>query len=323
MIRLTFGDIATDTFYQRFHPAENRLSQIEEAILKTVAYADVFNYPLKTDEIHRYLIEHPAELGEVGQALEAGRLTPHYLERIGDYYLLSGREQVVATRIRRAGFARGLWTHAKLYGRLIAQLPYVRFVAVTGSLVMDNVERRPDIDYLVVAEPGRVWLCRAGIIALVRWASLRKITLCPNYILSTSALALTQKNLYTAHELTQMIPLAGLDIYQKLRESNLWTDDYLPNARGQPSSVVIRDHQSRSWHRRTAEWLLGSKPGDWLENWEMQRKIAKLQRQHPDQRESDFCPQWCKGHFENHGQKAIAAYKNRLSRLAESGKGGR
>jgi hypothetical protein len=161
--------------HSHFNIGEERLSQIEEAILKTVAYADVFDYPLKTNEIHRYLIEYPAEKNEVRDALEGGRLIPNYLERKGNYYLLRGREKVVASRFRRAEFARELWPKAERYGQMIARMPFVRTVAVTGSLVMDNVENRADIDYLLIAEPGRVWVCRAGIIALVRWASLRKI----------------------------------------------------------------------------------------------------------------------------------------------------
>lgn len=306
----------------QFRIGENRLSTLEQAILKTVAYADVFEYPLKTDEIHRYLIEYPAEISQVREALASGRLTQEYLEREGDYFLLRGREEVIATRSRRAGYARKLWPQAEHYGRMIARLPFVRMVTVTGSLVMNNVESRPDIDYLVATEPGRVWVCRAGIIALVRWASLSNVILCPNYILSTSSLAIPQQNLYTAHELAQMIPLAGMDVYNRLRELNSWTENYLPNAKGKPRSNMPASDSPRSWFCRAAERLTGSGPGDWLENWEMQRKIAKLQRMHPHQAESDFSPEWCKGHFENHGQKTILAYKSRLKKLADSGNHG-
>jgi hypothetical protein len=305
-----------------FNVEEDKLSHIEGAILKTVAYADVFDYPLKANEIHRYLIEYPAERGEVMDALKGRRLVPDYIERQGDYYLLRGRERVLAARSRRAGFAKTLWPIAEHYGQVIARLPFVRMVAVTGSLAMNNVEDRPDIDYLVVAQPGRVWVCRAGIVLLVRWVSFIGVILCPNYILSARSMGLLQQNLYTAHELAQMIPVAGNDVYNQLRESNSWTEHYLPNAWGWPGSASPTRDQPQSRLSRAAERFLGSGPGDWLENWEMQRKIAKLQRQHPQQAESDFCPEWCKGHFENHGQKAMAAYKSRLNSLANPGNHG-
>ena len=58
----------------------------------------------------------------------------------------------------------------------------------------------------------------------------RAITLCPNYFLAESALRLSTQNLYTAHELTQMVPLFGLPVYQAMRRLNTWTDRFLPNA---------------------------------------------------------------------------------------------
>src|SRR5450759_3728460 len=75
---------------------------IERAIVKAVAYADVFDYPLTVDEIHRYLIGVPAGRGAVRTALRTAPLVPDVLSRSGRYFTLAGRESAVDTRRSRA-----------------------------------------------------------------------------------------------------------------------------------------------------------------------------------------------------------------------------
>jgi hypothetical protein len=42
------------------------------------------------------------------------------------------------------------------------------------------------------------------------------------------------KTLYSAHEIAQMVPLFGLDVYHLLRKQNDWMLSFLPNAQGMP-----------------------------------------------------------------------------------------
>jgi predicted nucleotidyltransferase len=55
---------------------------------------------------------------------------------------------------------------------MVQWLPFVRMVAVTGALAKDNVGQRVDIDLLIVAAPGRIWVCRRFLILAVRVARL-------------------------------------------------------------------------------------------------------------------------------------------------------
>ena len=116
---------------------------------------------------------------------------------------------------------------------------------------MDNVEPNADIDYLIITEPDRLWLCRALVIVLVRLAALRGDVLCPNYFLSERALVFSERNLFTAHELVQMAPIAGLAIYARIRQLNTWTADFLPNA-GESSRRARDSRPYGDWSRLLA-----------------------------------------------------------------------
>jgi hypothetical protein len=286
---------------------------LNQAILQTVAYADVFDYPLTADEIHRYLIGAPTSRGTLRGVLGNGQLVPNLLSHSGRYFTLAGRESVIETRKGRATVSADLWRKAVHYGRIIGDLPFVRMVAVTGALAMDNVADG-DVDYLIVTEPERLWVCRALVVGIVKVAARRGVTLCPNYFLSERALVLEERNLFTAHEVTQMVPLTGLQTYERLRQLNRWTDSFLPNASGPPRRIApAHPHWRRA--RSVAEATLRSPVGARIERWEMARKVRKLGAQSVDHAEAAFDVDWCKGHFDDHGQYTLDRFAQRMGAL--------
>lgn len=288
-------------------PPPVSLAPLEAAVWRTIAYADMFDYPLVLAEIHRYLEGMAATLAEVEGVLHGRVLAPH-LTHHSPFYLLAGREKIVPIRQQRAAQSQLLWQAAVRYGRWIASLPFVRMVAVTGSLAVNNVDERGDIDYLVVTEHGRVWLGRAFIIALVRLAARHGHALCPNYLLAETALVFPDQNLYTAHELLQMVPLYGLPVYQQIRHKNEWVAQFMPNAANAPTCP----NPLPTPYRRTQKVLelpWRTPAGQWLDEWEMRRKIRKFSRHTESTHEADFHKDWCKGHFDAHKQRVLTAYQ--------------
>ena len=280
-------------------------SQLDKAIWRTVEYMDLFDYPVTAVEIHRYLDSLSATLPEVEIALSHA----NYLVRTENYYHLPGRRLTVDMRSERTAVAQQLWPHAKRYGRYLAQLPFVRMIAVTGSLAMNNTPHEADVDYLIVTGNGRLWLCRAFIIAVVRLAARQHINLCPNYLITERALRFPDENLYAAHEVTQMIPLAGLPTYEQIRQENQWTARYLPNANGSPQSFASQTNPQH-WQKIT-ELPFKTPLGQWLEKWEMQRKVQKFHREFQPNLETSFSADWCKGHFTDHNRQTMTAYQQR------------
>jgi hypothetical protein len=288
------------------------ISTLETAIQYTVAYADIFDYPLTAQDVHRYLIGRSAALAEVQAALDGIRTLAH----VDGHVTLPERESIVAMRRRRAEAAARMWSRALRYGSAIASLPFVRMVAVSGALAVDNVEDGDDIDYLIVTQPRRLWLSRALIIQLVvRMAGCSGDQVCPNYLLSDRALVFRERNLFTAHELAQMVPLAGIDVYARMRRLNAWSSTFLPNADSQPPSRGTLP-PVRSSHSSLAGLALRTPVGTALDWCEMRRKVRRFSRQAAAQRaEVAFSADQCKGHFESHAELVRSAFDKRLRLL--------
>jgi len=256
-----------------------------------------------------------ASLEEVTQALADETL----FARVGEYYTLRGREGIVEARKQRAEIAKRLWPKAVRYGRIIASLPFVWMVAVTGSLAMNNTAEDKDVDYMIVTAPNRLWTCRALSLLVARFAKLEGVKLCPNYLVTTNALELKERSLYVAHELAQMVPLSGLEIYDEICHLNDWVNDYLPNASRAPMlPQVMKPEQNHSVIQRMLEVFFRLPFTNWLEAWEMKRKIARLTREQSSSFESYFSADVCKGHIDRHGENVVTALAVRVGRVSAS-----
>lgn len=290
------------------------VGSVPEAILRAVVYADLFDYPLTDEEVHRYLPGHRIALAAVQEEMASNRQLSERLSCSPPYWFLAGRNHLVELRKEREAYARDLWPLAWRHARSMAAMPFVRLVALTGSLTMNNViSARDDVDFLIVAQRGRVWLARGLVILIVRLAQRAGIELCPNYVLAEHTLELGEPSFFTAHELAQIVPLFGGSTYQKLLDHNHWMTDFLPNAAPRPE--VAREISPPARRRQQGlEWLLAGRLGDALEQWERQRKIPRL-RLIAEQRGSAnavYTPDLCKGHVNDHASDVRQRYAAHL-----------
>ena len=281
---------------------------LERMVLETLAYSDVFDYPLTAEEVHRAL-PHPATLQDVTASLEG---LGEHVTAAGPYFALAGRAELVATRERRGAASRALVRRADAYGRVIAALPFVRMVGLTGSLAVDNAEAGDDVDYLVVTAPGRVWLARAMTMLVVRFAALRGLMLCPNYILAESALVLPQRDLYTARELLQTRPIAGEAVFDRMLRENAWCRGLLPNWEVLSSRASPRP---AGFIKRIGEKLLGGRLGNAIERRLLRRKAREFAAQAAGNSETEFDERVCKGHFDGHRARLESELARRLAGL--------
>ena len=186
------------------------LPELENAILATITYRDLFDYPVTFPEIHRYLHGIRCDQGEVRRALQGSEFVNEYLATDGEYFALNDREALFDLRRKREAYAEQLWSKALAHGAVLASLPFVRMVAVTGSLAVNNPGHDADTDFMLVTDAGRVWSVRlmAKVLQLLNGV-FASGELCVNHLVSTRALELDNPSLYVAQELTQQLWFGG------------------------------------------------------------------------------------------------------------------
>jgi hypothetical protein len=289
------------------------IGDLEHAILKALAYSDIFEHPLRLKELHRYLPMR-ADVRQLPLVLESMR------GQVGgkdDFYFLTGREEIVGIRKQREANSQKLMPRALAYGRILGSLPFVRMAALTGSLAVMNISKNADFDYMLVTVPGRVWMARAFAVLFNRFVRVLGHTLCPNLIVSENALEWPLHDLYSARELCQMIPITGMDVYQRLMAENQWVGDFLPNAFLESNSLLLEDlRKQASAFQSFLELPLRGEFGDRFEQWEMNRKITRFSKQEGFGTETVFNADVCQGNFHHHRKWTREVFEEKLNVIA-------
>lgn len=299
-------------------PSPDSVPSLSRAIMRTLLYGDVFGVPLTVDEIRRYLERIPASREDIVRALRQDQWLRSRVTWDPPFVALSGCDEALSLRRSREKASEQLMPKAEKFARWLASAPFVRMVALTGSLAVGNLrDGDDDIDFLLVTSPNRLWLARFFAVMLVHAARLDGVTLCPNYLLASDALAQEEHSLFTARELSQMLPLYGTSIYGLLLNENGWAQTLLPNGFHENGSLA--EDNLPAWIaglKSLAERLMSGRVGDVLERAEMRRKIRRLSdaasKSHTQS--ARFSQHICKGHLGDYGTHIQQAYVERLER---------
>lgn len=209
---------------------------MEKAILRTLCYHDIFDYPLTLKEIHSFLIGKKASFEKLKSAINH---QPSIIS-CGGFYFLKCRQEIVKLRKKREKYSREKLLLAKKVARFLRWVPTIKMVAVTGALAVNNAKEDDDIDFLIITSKNRLWLTRIQAVLLIELLASRpqlekgrlKDTICLNIFLDENHLRMPKEkqNLFVAHEIVQMKPLWQKDaVYQKFLKENQWVKKFLPN----------------------------------------------------------------------------------------------
>jgi len=196
--------------------------------LFSLLYHDIFDYPLTSEELNKWLAGNIISKKGVNIDFSDG------------YYFLKGRKKLVKKRLKRARYSKKKFSIAQKKALLIAKIPTVKFIGITGSLAMNNCKIDSDIDFILVTKSHTLWITRLFVYLLLLITrtkvrhpkdSIENNKLCLNIWMDELNLKINKKNIYTAHELAQIKPLVDKgNIFSELIYANSWILNYWPNA---------------------------------------------------------------------------------------------
>lgn len=208
---------------------ESDWAKLDDAVLKTLAYADLFGYPLKVEEVHRGLFECAASLAEV-QATLQGCKRRGLVQQKGRFFFLRGREKTVEARTQRREYTQQLWQqHARLL-RWITRFPFVRSVALSGAMVFENCKHDDDIDLFILTARRRLWSVYLGLVLLLKLLGKRR-RVCLNCLLDLDHPEIGARDFFIAHQIVFLRPLCGLEHFHNFQNANAWIDAHFPQGR--------------------------------------------------------------------------------------------
>ena len=187
----------------------------------TKAYHLLFNYPLDKEELEKWQAGNKSEIRN-----------PKY-ETISKKINSQTKKKRRATSLKKLKIARRA-------AKVLETIPTIKMIAVTGSLAMLNAREESDIDLMIITAKDTLWTTRiiASLLLTVSELRLRragdkdeKDKLCLNIWLDEGDLKWRKKNIFTAHEICQIVPLVNKNkIYEKFLWENNWVLDYWPKA---------------------------------------------------------------------------------------------
>lgn len=225
------------------------LAPAEAAIARSVLYAALFDYPLTLSQLRQTLIESHQTPSEILDTLRSSRALASIVEQRDGYFFPCGRYDLIAVRQYRERRSRAFLAAHRPLLRLIGAMPFVRMVALSGSIAHLNLESGGDLDLLIVTRGRRVWSTVVIAILLSKLLGRRR-TLCANFIVADTALRFEPPDLFTASQVIGLRPVTGVDTFRAILAANPFVQEHYPNYHAPwPGGLPIR----QSWPLRVAK----------------------------------------------------------------------
>lgn len=235
----------------------------------------MFSHPLHKQEIIN-LCDNNIPEEEYDLAFKELIAVGKCFEMNGYYSLQEDIDKLIDVRLLKEKEAKKYYNKLPFFVQLIGKFPFVRGVAISGSLSKGVMYKDGDIDYFIITAPDRLWICRTLLVLFKKVFLLNsKKYFCVNYFVDENNLEIFDKNMFTAVEIAYLIPVFNAPLIEKLKINNDWTQDFFPNFK-HPLDMSFNTSKRKT--KKGVEIIFGNKWGDGLDLWLMKFTFKRWQK---------------------------------------------
>lgn len=301
---------------QSSYPVERSISLIEQGIISTLIYFDLFRYPLTKSEIHKFChtaVNSAEEMNEaLGNLVEGGNIFFS-----GGFYFINDDRSVIERRKKGNARVRLFEDKAIKYADIISRFPFVRGVFISGSLSKGFMDEDSDIDFFIITKKDRLWLCRTLLVIYKKIFLLNSHKyFCVNYFIDDESLEIPDKNVFTATEIVTLKPMYNPGLCNSFRMANSWTKSLLPNAN--ISQAILRKDSRKTGFKYFLEKIFSQVAGNALDNFCLRMTTRFWKKKFSHFSESDFLNAMrskknvSKHHPNKFQEKVLTLYRERM-----------
>lgn len=298
-----------------------RLSVLQQDILRTLSYFDIFSYPLSAEQVYTYLPRNSVSIAQVGETLDS-LVSCGVVQHSHSFYFLADRTtSVVAERLQNEIRASRMMKRVRWIAFLLRQVPFVRAVFITGSLSKNVAGPSSDADFMIVTAPNRLWITKMFLTAIRRVFLLNSIRyFCLNLFVTENGFPFLDRNIFNAIEVATTQVLWNRAAYRKFQSANAWTEQFLPN-RKPAAPHLDEDSNAASPLQKIIETLLSVLPLGLLDGRIMKsaRSYWRKKNLHLDDERfnalfhctPDISTVW----YDDHQTRILNGYRRRLAKF--------
>lgn len=244
-------------------------------ILNTLGYFDLFHYPLTRDEIYLF---HPGNVSRMDIDTALGiLLNKKSVFKLDEFYSLQSDFLIVERRRKGNDLAITQMKTAGKVAKFLSGFPYVKGIAVSGSLSKNFANEKTDIDFFIITAASRLWIARTlmHLYKKITFLTGHQHWFCMNYYVDEAGLEIEEKNIFTAMEIVTLIPMYGRSSMAMFIAGNDWTKSYFP-VHG--FTIGNTPEIKRGLFRKGIEKILSGRMGDVIDNWLMNTTDRRWQK---------------------------------------------
>jgi predicted nucleotidyltransferase len=218
------------------------LNPLEQSIIRTLAFFDIFETPLTKEEVFRFLWQPPkTDRGSVYRTLESMYEVELIHQKSSLYYLPTKDNHIEHRNTSYPIILRKLRLAVRAT-KIIRYIPHIRALFVCNTVATGSAKADSDIDVFIVIDDGRLWLTRFIVTSLLGLFGMRRTKrkiadkICLSFFVTTSGIpfekiAIDKPDIYLAYWLSGLLPIYDpRDVEAQIKKENSWATALLPHA---------------------------------------------------------------------------------------------